>query len=85
MSVVMAESVESMVQRWQSQIQQAGNNQVELDLSRELSELTSDVITRSAFGSSHEEGKEVYQAQKELQELAFSSSLDVPALVFLRY
>ncbi|BAB93411.1 putative cytochrome P450 [Oryza sativa Japonica Group] len=84
MSVVMAESVESMVQRWQSQIQQAGNNQVELDLSRELSELTSDVITRSAFGSSHEEGKEVYQAQKELQELAFSSSLDVPALVFLR-
>uniref|UniRef100_A0A0D9Y851 Cytochrome P450 n=1 Tax=Oryza glumipatula TaxID=40148 RepID=A0A0D9Y851_9ORYZ len=84
MSVVMAEGVESMVQRWQSQIQQAGNNQVELDLSRELSELTSDVITRSAFGSSHEEGKEVYQAQKELQELAVSSSLDVPALVFLR-
>ncbi|KAF0920190.1 hypothetical protein E2562_033742 [Oryza meyeriana var. granulata] len=84
MSVVMAECVESMTQRWQSQIQQAANSQVELELSREMSELTTDVITRSAFGSSYEEGKEVFLAQKELQELAFSSSLDVPALVFLR-
>uniref|UniRef100_A0A0D9V0N8 Cytochrome P450 n=1 Tax=Leersia perrieri TaxID=77586 RepID=A0A0D9V0N8_9ORYZ len=84
MSVVMAECVESMAQRWQSLIDEAGNNQVEIELSRELSELTSAVIIHSAFGGSHNEGREVFLAQKELQELAFSSSLDVPALGFLR-
>jgi cytochrome P450 len=79
MSVVMADLAQRMMQQWQSQIQQATNHEAEIELSSEFSELTSDVIAHTAFGSSYKEGKEVFVAQKELQELAFSASLDIPA------
>ena len=85
MSVVMAGLAERMMQQWQSQIQQAGSHQAEIELSSEFSELTSDVIAHTAFGSSYKQGKEVFSAQKELQELAFSGSLDIPAPGCLRY
>lgn len=79
MSVVMADLVLRMMKQWQSQIEQANNHQAEIELSSEFSELTSDVIAHTAFGSSYKEGKEVFSAQKELQELAFSAALDIPA------
>ncbi|CAL4950024.1 unnamed protein product [Urochloa decumbens] len=78
MSVVMADLAERMMQQWQSQIQQASSHQAEIELSSEFSELTSDVIAHTAFGSSYKEGKEVFFAQRELQELAFSAALDIP-------
>ncbi|CAO2208110.1 unnamed protein product [Urochloa humidicola] len=79
MSVVMADLAERMMQQWQSRIQQASSHQAEIELSSEFSELTSDVIAHTAFGSSYREGKEVFSAQRELQELAFSAALDIPA------
>ncbi|CAO2180020.1 unnamed protein product [Urochloa humidicola] len=79
MSVVMADLAERMIQQWQSQIQQASSHQAEIELSSEFSELTSDVIAHTGFGSSYREGKEVFYAQRELQELAFSAALDIPA------
>ncbi|CAO2162394.1 unnamed protein product [Urochloa humidicola] len=79
MSVVMADLAERMMQQWQSQIQDASNHQAEIELSSEFSELTSDVIAHTGFGSSYREGKEVLYAQRELQELAFSATLDIPA------
>ncbi|KAF8661694.1 hypothetical protein HU200_056642 [Digitaria exilis] len=79
MSVVMADLALQMMQQWQSQIQQASNHQAEIELSNEFSELTSDVIAHTAFGSSYKEGKEVFSAQRELQELAFSAAFDIPA------
>ncbi|CAO2202933.1 unnamed protein product [Urochloa humidicola] len=79
MSVVMADLAERMMQQWQSQIQQASSHQAEIELSSEFSELTSDVIAHTGFGSSYREGKEVFYAQRELQELAFSAALDIPA------
>ncbi|XP_066314311.1 cytochrome P450 709B2-like [Miscanthus floridulus] len=84
MSVVMADLAQRMMQQWQSQIQQDTNHEAEIELSSEFSELTSDVIAHTAFGSSYKEGKEVFVAQKELQELAFSASLDIPAPGCLR-
>nr|CAB3473085.1 unnamed protein product [Digitaria exilis] len=79
MSVAMADLAQSMMKQWQSQIQQASNHQAEIELSNEFSELTSDVIAHTAFGSSYKEGKEVFSAQRELQELAFSAAFDIPA------
>ena len=79
MSVVMADLVQRMMKQWRSQIQQDTNHEAEIELCSEFSELTSDVIAHTAFGSSYKEGKEVFLAQKELQELAFSASLDIPA------
>ena len=81
MSVVMAGLAERMMQQWQSQIQQAGSHQAEIELSSEFSELTSDVIAQTAFGSSYKQGKKVFSAQKELQALAFTAQKDVPSAV----
>ena len=79
MSLTMADLAQQMMHRWQSQIQQATNHEAEIELSSEFSELTSDVIAHTAFGSSYKEGKEVFVTQKELQELTFSASLNIPA------
>ncbi|KAL5671851.1 hypothetical protein ACJX0J_016157, partial [Zea mays] len=84
MSVVMADLVQRMMQQWRSQIQRASNHEAEIELSSEFSELTSDVIAHTAFGTSYKEGKEVFVAQKELQELTFSTWLDIPAPACLR-
>ncbi|WVZ71240.1 hypothetical protein U9M48_019852 [Paspalum notatum var. saurae] len=84
MSAVMADLAQQMMQQWKYQIQQASNHEAEIELSCEFSELTSDVIAHTAFGSSYKEGKQVFVAQKELQELAFSASLDIPAPGCLR-
>ncbi|KAL6850295.1 hypothetical protein ACP4OV_020922 [Aristida adscensionis] len=84
MTVVMVHCAQKMMQQWQSQIGQSSNHQAEVELSSEFSELTSDVISHTAFGSSYMEGKEVFLAQRELQELAFSASLNIPVPGHLR-
>ncbi|TVU21007.1 hypothetical protein EJB05_30616 [Eragrostis curvula] len=84
MSVVMADLAQQMMQQWQSQIEKGSNHEAEIEMSSEFGELTSDVIAHTAFGSSFMEGKEVFAAQKELQEITFSTSLNIPAPGHLR-
>jgi hypothetical protein len=48
-----------------------------IELSSQFEELTADVISHTAFGSSYAEGKQVFMAIKELQFIAFSSLLSV--------
>ncbi|XP_038986812.1 cytochrome P450 709B2-like isoform X1 [Phoenix dactylifera] len=76
MTKKMAECAQSMLERWQDLATQA-EGQREMEVSSQLQELTSDVISHTAFGSSYVEGKEVFQAQKELQTLAAKSFLNV--------
>lgn len=65
-SIVM--SCSSMIQKWEAMVSGSG----EIDVWPFLEDLTGDVISRTAFGSSHEEGTRIFQLQKEKLEIALS-------------
>ena len=52
-----------LVQRWKKLAGPQGS--CEMDVSREFHILASDVIARPAFGSSYEEGKKIFDLQKD--------------------
>uniref|UniRef100_A0A0A9FGH7 Uncharacterized protein n=1 Tax=Arundo donax TaxID=35708 RepID=A0A0A9FGH7_ARUDO len=80
MTVTMSHCARSMMSEWEAQLAKAGN--VEVELSSRFEELTADVISHTAFGSSYKEGKQVFLAQRELQFLAFSTIFDVQIPMF---
>ena len=58
----MIESAEAMIERWES-LREAGN---EIDVCKEFVILSSDVISRTAFGSSYLEGKAIFEKLDKL-------------------
>lgn len=60
-----------MVSAWEKKLPADGS--FELDVWPDLQNLTRDVISRTAFGSSYEEGKQIFELQKELIQLASES------------
>ncbi|KAF0906920.1 hypothetical protein E2562_013304 [Oryza meyeriana var. granulata] len=83
MTVTMSECTLSMMSEWESELTNGGV--MEIELSRRFEELTADVISCTAFGSSYMEGKQVFQAQRELQFLAFSTflTIQIPGFSYL--
>ncbi|CAL4931204.1 unnamed protein product [Urochloa decumbens] len=66
----------------------ASNNksrEVEVEFSKHFQELTAEVISRTAFGSSYKEGKEVFHTQKQLLALALATllNLQLPGFKYL--
>uniref|UniRef100_J3MC00 Cytochrome P450 n=1 Tax=Oryza brachyantha TaxID=4533 RepID=J3MC00_ORYBR len=51
----------------------AGERRVQVEVGQQFQELTADVISHTAFGSSYQDGKEVFLAQRELQAIAIST------------
>ncbi|KAG9451182.1 hypothetical protein H6P81_011147 [Aristolochia fimbriata] len=66
----------SMLEAWEREAIQA-QGQLEMEVNKAFQELTADIISHTAFGSSFIEGKEVFEVQKELQRLAIITSNDV--------
>lgn len=52
-----------MVERWRNLTSPEGS--CEVDVWNELQNLTADIISRTAFGSSYKEGKKIFELQKE--------------------
>ncbi|KNA13437.1 hypothetical protein SOVF_116960 [Spinacia oleracea] len=58
-----------MIQKWEEMVALTGS--AEVDVYSSLSSCTGDVIARTAFGSSYEEGKRLFELQNEALGLAF--------------
>ncbi|CAD5323073.1 unnamed protein product [Arabidopsis thaliana] len=78
------ESCSEMISKWEKLVTEQGSSN-EIDVWPYLGDLTSDVISRTAFGSSYEEGKRIFELQEEqgrrvlkALELAF-----IPGMRFL--
>ncbi|XP_023546125.1 cytochrome P450 734A1-like [Cucurbita pepo subsp. pepo] len=80
---VMAKSVVEMLEKWSAM--SADSGEVEIEVSEWFQTLTEDVITRTAFGSSYEDGKAIFRLQAQQMILA-SQAFDkvyIPGYRFL--
>lgn len=73
-----------MITKWMEIIGE-GRNSCELDVWPFFQTMTSDVISRTAFGSSYQEGKKVFELQMEQADYGFKAvqSVYLPGLRFL--
>ncbi|PON84114.1 Cytochrome P450 [Trema orientale] len=65
---LMASSVVDMLEKWQSAMSDSG--EIEIEVSEWFQTLTEDVITRTAFGCSYEDGKAIFKLQAQQMVLA---------------
>ncbi|PNX91177.1 secologanin synthase-like protein [Trifolium pratense] len=61
------ESCNDLISKWEGMLSSDGS--CEIDVWPSIQNLSSDVIARTAFGSSYEEGVKIFQLQKEQAEL----------------
>ncbi|KAL8046731.1 hypothetical protein ABFX02_08G192825 [Erythranthe guttata] len=62
-------SCSSILQKWKAIVSSSNEGWNEIDVWPDLQDLTGDVISRTAFGSSNEEGKRIFQLQRDKTEL----------------
>ncbi|KAL4022408.1 hypothetical protein IC575_016140 [Cucumis melo] len=68
-------SCDEMISKWESMVSVQGS--CELDVMPYLQNMTADVISRTAFGSSYEKGKKIFKLQTELAEMVIRSTLGI--------
>lgn len=65
---VVSKSVMDMLEQWSTLM--SNSEEVEIEVSEWFQTLTEDVITRTAFGSSYEDGKAIFRLQAQQMVLA---------------
>ncbi|KAG8386506.1 hypothetical protein BUALT_Bualt03G0155600 [Buddleja alternifolia] len=58
-----------MIKEWELKLEMEENLSVEIDVQPYLEDLTGQVISRTAFGCSHAEGRTIFELQREQAEL----------------
>ena len=78
MTGAMAACAAEVIRAWEARAAASGDGEgVTVEVGHQFTELTADVISHTAFGSSYKEGKRVFQALKELQFITFSTLFSV--------
>ncbi|XWS70081.1 hypothetical protein CRYUN_Cryun03dG0018500 [Craigia yunnanensis] len=83
MIFIFSVSCGQMIEQWKEMA--SVQSSCEIDVWPELQKLTADAISRTAFGSSYEEGKKIFELQKELITLTIEAmqSLYIPGFRFV--
>ncbi|XP_025794005.1 cytochrome P450 709B2-like isoform X2 [Panicum hallii] len=85
MTTTMVSCAERLIRECEELAATNKSGEVEVEFSRHFQELTAEVISRTAFGSSYKEGKEVFRTQKQLLALAMATllNLQLPGFKYL--
>lgn len=77
MTKEMAQCTASILDTWHNKVTEADEEHNWIEVNNEFQELTADIISHAAFGSSFVQGKEVFLAQKKLQKIILATIFNV--------